>query len=54
LQSISCSIEGTSVKKAAGKPVRKTGHSRLFEIARLLVYLDQIARIIINANHSIM
>jgi hypothetical protein len=54
LQSISCSIEGICVKKAAGKPGRKTGHSPLFEIARVLVRLDQVARIIVNANHSIM
>jgi hypothetical protein len=28
--------------------------SRLFEVARLLVRFNHVARIIVNANHSIM
>jgi hypothetical protein len=28
--------------------------SPLFEIARVLVRLDHVARVIVNANHSIM
>jgi hypothetical protein len=34
-----------------GKPV---SHSRLFEIAHVLVRFDHVARFIANANHSIM
>jgi len=29
-------------------------NSRLFELARLLVRLDDVARFIVNADHSIM
>ena len=32
----------------------KKGKSALFEIARLLVRLDHVARIVVNANHGIM
>jgi hypothetical protein len=54
LQSISCSIEGTSVKKAAGKPVRKTGHSLFFEIALVPVRFDHVASRIVNVNDGII
>ena len=50
LQSISASIEGISVKRLHdGKPA-----SRLFEIALVLVRLDHIANMIVNANHRIV
>ena len=37
-----------------GRMARQKVESRLFEIAVVLVRLDQIARFIVNANRSIM
>jgi len=53
MQSLSCSIEGVSLKRLQGSKSAKC-LSQLFEIARVLVRLDRIARFIVNANHSII
>jgi hypothetical protein len=56
LQSISASIEAVCRKTLQdGKPSFKgTSTSPLFEISRVLVRFEHIARIIIHADHSIM
>ena len=37
-----------------GKRIRKKARSPLFEIALVLVRLDHVASVIVNANHSIV
>jgi pimeloyl-ACP methyl ester carboxylesterase len=39
---------------AAGEQARKKGHSRLFELALVLVRFDHVASVVVNANHSIV
>jgi hypothetical protein len=50
MQSLSCSIEGVSLKRLQGSKSAKR-LSQLFEIARVLVRLDHVASGIISANH---
>jgi hypothetical protein len=50
LQSISGSIEGSVPQKAAGWQARLP----IFELALVLVRLNHLARLIVNADHSIM
>jgi hypothetical protein len=48
------SVESCDFTKKKTPCLRLKANSPLFEVARLLVRLDHVARFIVNANHSIM